>query len=312
MATRLRRTASSACLPGSLGPNDPGYDPLRRRLHRDRAPTAATSATWCTVDANRDGVVDFTVTRARDAFVAHQSAQRPALRQRAGRALAQPADGVRDGRRQSEGPVRARRSRSSTSSIPYGLGVINNPNSPYIGQVRPGVDPSRGQRRRRPSPAASTSRSSARTSAASSAASACGATRCARARNGLRPSRLRLAFGRRAGARLQQAQRARLRLRLRRGAHQEQLGRRGDLGQQADLRRQRRVRRHLGRRHLQPHGLGRPPDLHQLPEPGPHLLLQHASGSSSTSPTTARTTTRTARSTCSRPSPSSPATTRIG
>jgi hypothetical protein len=126
-------------LPGSLGPNDPGYDSLVDGC-TGPGPAGCNAGDVATIDANRDGVPDVTVTRARDAFVLNNSLNG----QRFTSELAAVSHNFlmlfATGGAHPQDPYRPSLSEFDIFD-PYGLGVINNPASPSVGQVRPGVNP---------------------------------------------------------------------------------------------------------------------------------------------------------------------------
>ncbi len=128
-------------LPGTLGPNDPGYDSLVDGC-TGPGPAGCNAGDVATIDANRDGVPDVTVTRARDAFVLTN----PLNGQRFASELAAVSHNLlmvfATGGAFLKNPDAALMSEFDIFD-PEGLGIINNPNSPYNGQVRPGVDPSK-------------------------------------------------------------------------------------------------------------------------------------------------------------------------
>ena len=126
-------------LPGSLGPNDPGYNSLVDGC-TGPGPAGCNAGDVATIDANRDGVADVTVTRARTAFELTD----PLNGQRFASELAALSRNVlmmfAAGGAKPKDPDRPSLSEFDIYD-PNGLGIINNPNSPYNGQLRPGVDP---------------------------------------------------------------------------------------------------------------------------------------------------------------------------
>jgi hypothetical protein len=127
-------------LPGTLGPDDPGYDSLVDGC-TGPGPAGCNLGDSATIDANRDGLPDVTVTRARDAF----TLVNPINGQRFATELAAVSHNIlmlfSTGGSRVQDPDRPSLSEFDVFD-PEGLGIINNPDSPYKGQVRPGVDPS--------------------------------------------------------------------------------------------------------------------------------------------------------------------------
>jgi len=126
-------------LPGSLGPNDPGYNSLVDGC-TGPGPAGCNAGDTATIDANRNGVPDITVTRARDALVLTN----PLNGQRFANELAAVSHNFlmlfATGGARPMNPYAPTLSEFDVFD-PYGLGVINNPASPSVGQVRPGVNP---------------------------------------------------------------------------------------------------------------------------------------------------------------------------
>ena len=126
-------------LPGSLGPNDPGYNSLVDGC-TGPGPAGCNLGDVATIDANRDGVADVTVTRVRTAFELTD----PLNGQRFASELAALSRNVlmmfAAGGAKPKDPDRPSLSEFDIYD-PNGLGIINNPNSPYNGQLRPGVNP---------------------------------------------------------------------------------------------------------------------------------------------------------------------------
>ena len=126
-------------LPGSLGPNDPGYDSLVDGC-TGPGPAGCNAGDVATIDANRDGVPDVTVTRTTNARLLTNPLN--------GQVFANELAAVSHNMLMlfatgSSKPTNPDAPNLSEFDIydPEGLGIINNPNSPQNGQVRPGVNP---------------------------------------------------------------------------------------------------------------------------------------------------------------------------
>jgi hypothetical protein len=125
-------------LPGSLGPMDPGYDPSVDGCVGP-GPYGCNAGDVVSVDPDRDGDTDITLTRVRNAFLLtnplNGQLYKSELAAVSGNLLLVFATGGAN----PKDPYRPSLSEFDIYD-PYGLGTINNPNSPYLGQVRPGVN----------------------------------------------------------------------------------------------------------------------------------------------------------------------------
>jgi hypothetical protein len=126
-------------LPGARGPTDPGYDPSIDGC-TGPGPYGCNAGDEVQVDANRDGTNDFTVTRARDAFQLANRINGQIYKSE----LAAVSNNLllvfASGGANPKNPYAPSLSEFDIFD-PWGFGVINNPDSPYVGQLRPGVNP---------------------------------------------------------------------------------------------------------------------------------------------------------------------------